>query len=205
MNTLPTYFIIVIFFTLTFNSTLLSVDRETVQFLVSEGSEVYYTADIRIALVSTSTVKGVNSSVNGIIKWIETEARPIVKADITIDAAQFDSGNSSRDSDVRDILNVDEYPEIRFELKSLLGIEAKSLEEISGQYVATGSLSVHGTTKEISVPVSLHYIGGMLTVKGSTAAKYTDFGIDPPRVAGFVGRAPDELRLHVNIKAQRNE
>ncbi len=205
MHTLPVYSIVVIFLILTLNFTLLSADRDTVIFTISEDSEVYYTADVRIALVSTSTVKGINTNVNGIIKWVETESRPIIKADITINASQFDSGNTSRDSDVRDILNVEEYPEITFELISLLGIEAKPLEEISGDFVATGSLSVHGTTKEISVPVSLHYTGGMLTVKGSTVAKYTDFGIDPPRVAGFVGRAPDELRLHVNITAQRAE
>jgi polyisoprenoid-binding protein YceI len=177
---------------------------DTVSFTAAPGSEVFYTADIRLAFVATSTVEGRNESVSGTILWIETDSRPVVHAELTIDASKFDSGNATRDRDVRNILNVVEYPEITFELASLLGLDAVPLTELSGEYVATGLLTVHGTAKEINVPVRLHYSDGVLTIEGATASKYSDFGIDPPRVAGFVGRAPDELRLHVSLIATRD-
>jgi polyisoprenoid-binding protein YceI len=177
---------------------------DTLLFTVAPGSEVFYTADIRLALVATSTVEGRNESVSGTILWIESNSRPVVHAELTIDALKFDSGNATRDRDVRNILNVGEYPEITFELESLLGLDAVPLTELSGVYIATGLLTVHGTAKEINVPVRLHYSDGVLTIEGATASKYSDFGIDPPRVAGFVGRAPDELRLHVSLIAMRD-
>lgn len=179
-----------------------TVQPDTVGFTVVPGSEAYYTADIRIAYVSTSTVRGVTSDVSGSIEWINPDSRPTVHAHIIIDASKFDSGNGARDRDVRDMLNVGMYPEITFELKSVLGLDDTPLSEIDGSYVAMGVLTVHGISKEIRVPVHLHYNEESLTVEGSTEAKYTDYGIDPPRVAGFIGRAPDELRLHVKIVAK---
>ncbi len=179
--------------------------QDTIRFTIEPGSEVYYTADVRIALVTTSTVKGDNTHINGTITWIDAGPRPVVNASLVINAAKFDSGNSTRDRDVRGILNVGKYPDIRFELKSLLGLEDKPLQHSSGEYVATGNLTVHGVTKEVRVPVRLHYTDDILNVEGSTAARYTDFGIDPPRVAGFIGRAPDQLRLHVKLIAKRKE
>lgn len=184
---------------------LFPADRDSVTFTITADSEVYYTADVRIALVTTSTVKGVNNNINGTIEWISSDLRTEVYADITIDAAEFDSGNSRRDRDVREILNVEEFPYITFELQSILGMANKSLTEISGEYVATGLLTVKGRTKELTIPIQMDYTGGVLTAEGSTAAKYTDFSIDPPRVAGFVSRSPDELRLHVKLIAKRKE
>lgn len=200
MLNLPVLFL---FSVILFNSGQLAhtAEQDTVIFTVSPESEVYYTADVRIALVATSTVRGVNNEVSGTIEWIETDSRPFVNAHLTIDASKFDSGNSTRDNDVRDILNVEEYPEITFELSTILGLGDEELSNLDGEYVAAGHLTAHGVTNEMSVPVTIKYANGSLTVEGSVATSYTAFGIDPPRVAGFVSRAPDELRLHVSLIA----
>lgn len=179
-----------------------AAEQDTLRFSLDGDSEVFFTTDVRIALVATSTVKGVNSSIGGTIEWIQSDPRPVIEARIEIDAAKFDSGNNARDREVRELLDVDNFPYITFELESVLGIENKPLTELNGQYIATGYLTVGGTKKEISVPVQINYAEGILVIDGSTAAKYTDFGIDPPRVAGFIGRVPDALRLHVSIVAK---
>lgn len=179
-----------------------AAEQDTLRFSLDGDSEVFFTTDVRIALVATSTVKGVNSSIGGTIEWIQSDPRPVIEANIEVDATKFDSGNNARDREVRKLLDVDNFPYITFELKSVLGIENKPLTELNGQYIATGYLTVGGTKKEISVPVQINYTEGILVIEGSTAAKYTDFGIDPPRVAGFIGRAPDALRLHVSISAK---
>ncbi len=175
--------------------------QDTLRFTIEPGSEVYYTADIRLAFVATTTVKGVNSDVQGAITWIELGDRSNVRANSTINAKAFESGNSTRDRDVREILNVEEYPVITFELTSIIGMGHTSLEDIAGEYLAVGNLTVHGVTKEIRVPVKIAYEEYKLYIEGSTASAYSDFNINPPRVAGFVGRAPDELRLHAYIVA----
>jgi polyisoprenoid-binding protein YceI len=195
--------ILILIFILSPVGQALSTEQDTVRFIVGPGSEVYYTTNVRIALVATSTVKGINRDIRGSVKWIAAENRPVVQTKLTIGTANFDSGNSARDKEVSNMLNANEYPEITFELQSLLGLEDKPLTEIDGQYVATGILTVRGIPNEMHVPVNVQYTDAILTIEGSTTSKYSDFGIDPPRVAGFVGRAPDELRLHVNLIASR--
>jgi len=176
--------------------------QDTLRFSPDGDSEVFFTTDVRIALVATSTVKGVNSNIGGTIEWIQSDPRPVIEARIEIDAAKFDSGNNARDREVRKLLDVDNFPYITFELESVLGIENKPVTELNGQYISTGYLTVRGIKKEISVPVYMNFTDGILFIEGSTAAKYTDFGIDPPRVAGFIGRVPDALRLHISIVAK---
>ncbi len=186
-------------------ASLAASEQDTVRFTIAPESEVYYTAVVRIAFVATSTVRGINNDVEGTIEWIDTGSRPVVHAYLTIDASKFDSGNRTRDRDVRNILNADEYPEITFELQAILGLDDKKVTDIEDGYIATGLLTAHGVTKEITVPVRMKYEDGTLTVEGSTSSTYTGFGIDPPRVAGFVSRAPDELRLHVRLIATREK
>jgi polyisoprenoid-binding protein YceI len=181
-----------------------SAEQDTVRFNILPESEAYYTAPIRIALVSTSTVTGRNNNVSGSVMWIATDGRAKVEASVRVDAATFESGNATRDRDVRTMLEAESYPEIVFRLESILGLDETPLTSLDGTYVAVGMLTVRGITKEISVPVEIHYRDGQLTVAGSTASKYTDFGIDPPRVAGFIGRAPDKLRLHIRLIGERN-
>jgi polyisoprenoid-binding protein YceI len=176
--------------------------QDTIWFTIEPESEVFYTADIRIAFVATTTIKGTNSNIDGGITWIDSGDRSIVQTHLTVQAQKFESGNNSRDRDVREILNVDKYPVITYELTAILGMGYTSPEDIEGEYLAVGNLTVRGVMKEVRVPVNIKYANDKLYIEGSTASAYTDFNIDPPRVAGFVGRAPDELRLHAYIVAK---
>jgi polyisoprenoid-binding protein YceI len=174
-------------------------------FSVSDASTAYYEARIKLMFVTNSTITGINDNVSGELEWIPAEPKPYVDARIVIDANGFESGNGTRDRDVRNYLKAAEYPEIIFALKNILGLQADIPKSASGSYAAVGELTVAGTTSEITVPVTIRFSTDTLYVDGSTAATYTQFGVDPPRVAGIVGRAPDELRLGMNLIFIRNE
>jgi polyisoprenoid-binding protein YceI len=172
-------------------------------FSIHPDSYVSYKAPVRIALVAGSTVEGVNHEITGEIVWRSSESRNEISATLVIDAGAFDSGNSRRDRDVRNILNAEKYPDIVFTLTALLGVENGPPETIGGEYVAIGKLTVNDTDKEVSVPVKIRHESESLRIEGSVAVRYTDFNIDPPRVGAFISRAPDELRLHVHIIAEK--
>jgi polyisoprenoid-binding protein YceI len=63
------------------------------------------------------------------------------------------------------------------------------------RYQVTGELSLHGTTRSITVPVMLEkgrYIG-------STRLKQTDFGITPVRIAGGTVKVKDEVEMSFEV------
>jgi len=86
------------------------------------------------------------------------------------------------------VLDAERFPQISF--KST-GTTATSDE----RYQVTGELSLHGTTRAITVPVMLEkgrYIG-------STHLKQTDFGITPVRIAGGTVKVKDEVEMSFEI------
>lgn len=72
------------------------------------------------------------------------------KFTLTIDAASVDTGIAKRDDHLRspDFFNVKQFPEVTFESTAWKKVADK-------KYEVTGKLTLHGTTKEITVPVVL--------------------------------------------------
>ncbi|HEV3039887.1 MAG TPA: YceI family protein [Candidatus Angelobacter sp.] len=87
-------------------------------------------------------------------------------------------------------LDVDKYPEIHF--------QSSRVEQTSPQYYrVTGTLSLHGTSKELSFEVT----GGPDRYQGKVKLKQTDFGIQPISAAGGTVKVKDELLLDLDIYA----
>ena len=71
----------------------------------------------------------------------------------------------------------------------------------AGQEVAvtaSGNLTLHGVTKEVTIPLSVRWSGEFIDVAGQLPIVLGDFQINPPNVGGFVSVAEDgilELQL----------
>ena len=89
------------------------------------------------------------------------------------------------------VLDVARFPAISFASKR---VEAASAQT----YRVTGNLKLHGTTREITVPVTLS--DGVY--KGSVNLKQTDFGITPVKVAGGTVKVKDEVEISFEIRAR---
>ncbi len=70
-----------------------------------------------------------------------------------------------------DFLDTREYPTITFESTS---VEAESED----QYLVTGNLTLHGVTKEITIPVTATVVGPAMTLKSEFSIDRTEFGMD---------------------------
>jgi polyisoprenoid-binding protein YceI len=72
---------------------------------------------------------------------------------ITIDAASIDTGNAGRDKHLNsgDFLNTGEFPLITFESTKV------ATREVEGKtvYDVTGNFTMHGVTKEVTIPLTL--------------------------------------------------
>ncbi len=49
-----------------------------------------------------------------------------------------------------------------------------------------GDLTLHGVPKTVDIPARAQLSGGLIQIAGSLAFPFSDFGINPPNVGGFV-------------------
>ncbi len=124
---------------------------------------------------------------------------------LTIKAASIDTSNSKRDDDLRsaNFFDVQKFPEIRF--------ESVRIEKGTGDtYRVTGRLTMHGVTREVTVPVE--YMGTVRDPWGNQRAGFSvscaldrkDFGIVWNKVLDSGGlMLGDEVRATINIEAIR--
>ncbi|MGE5413960.1 MAG: YceI family protein [Syntrophomonadaceae bacterium] len=97
----------------------------------------------------------------------------------TIKTASIDTNNGNRDNDLRspNFFDAAKFPEISFK-------SSKMTATGKDQYAVTGTLTMHGVSKEVTLPVT--YLGAMKDPRGNERASFElntklnrkDFGID---------------------------
>jgi len=122
-------------------------------------------------------------------------------AHVTIDTASVDSNHAERDKHLRsdDFLHVDEYPEARF-------VSTESHLDAEGNGTVHGELTLHGTTREVTLDVE--HIGAGEDPWGGhrrgffakTTIDMRDFGIDEDGMLGDAGR---EAELILSVEGIR--
>jgi polyisoprenoid-binding protein YceI len=93
-----------------------------------------------------------------------------------------------------EVLHVADYPEMIFTSKA---IAAKD-----GTYRFTADFTMHGATREITVPVTVEFLGDTLVARSRFDLRQTDFGIKPFRggPAGAI-RVADKVSFRIEARA----
>ena len=178
--------------------------KEEIAFKVDSSSEVIYQANAAILFgIGQDVIAGVNSRVSGEIVLSNGGRSPNISGRLVIDAGTFDTENRIRDDHVRDILGADLYPDIVFDLSYIKVSDPLQLETLNGEHTIVGTLQIHGVTKEIGFPIKVSFDGERLVIDGTIKVKFTDFNIEPPKVALIVKQAEDELILKGHIVARK--
>jgi polyisoprenoid-binding protein YceI len=97
-----------------------------------------------------------------------------------------------------DVLDVTRHPTATFQIRSALS----SKQQVSGRppvYELVGSVTLHGVTREVMIPVEVDQRGEWLRLRGMFVIKQTDFGMKPSKKFGGVVGVADELRITGNI------
>jgi polyisoprenoid-binding protein YceI len=134
-------------------------------------------------------------------------ARPSVQ--VFIPVGTLKSYADAMDAVMQDHLHMDDYPRIEYRLVEL---KPKSAAGTAGplQFDAVGSLTVAGTTRTITMPVTIERMDkASLKVVGSTPLKMTDFDVVPPapRILGMPTiKTGDDIKISfewlVGLKAE---
>lgn len=132
---------------------------------------------------------------------------------VSFQVAAMETGISKRDEHLRsgEWLNASKYPEIKFQVDSFSDIVLKDDgdERQKALAVVSGTYSMHGESKKISVPVEITYIkeseksrkrasGDLIFIKGEFGVKLSDFNVKGAQ--GIVGKkVGEEIKVEFNL------
>ena len=119
---------------------------------------------------------------------------------LSVPVATFDSGNSRRDRKMRETLNVEQFPSVRFRTDSVR-VEAwgRTSDGQAGRWTVHGPLTFYGRTHPIEATVRVRVTDDSLTAGTSFPVSLTRFEVDRPTLL-FVPIA-DTIRIEAHVQA----
>ncbi len=155
---------------------------------------VRYEVRLKTLGLGGDNVSAVNRAVEGKIH-VADDGR--VEGGLIVPVVEFDSNNTKRDKDVAKILKYKEHPAITFEVVEMAkGDIERVLESDSGEVNLKAKLAAAGGSKVYDVILAFR-ASGSNTIRFTTRidAKFSDFGIKPPRLGLILKTAPDKIDL----------
>jgi polyisoprenoid-binding protein YceI len=149
----------------------------------SAGSTVGYRVN-EVLLGQNATAVGRSSSVTG---HLTISGTTVTAAGFSVPMATIHSDKSQRDAqfDGR-IMDVAQYPTGTFTLTRPISLAPVPAAGTVRDYTATGSLTLHGTTKTVTFPVQAELVNGRIEVTGQIPVLFSSYNIQNPSFAGFV-------------------
>jgi len=113
------------------------------------------------------------------------------------------TGNDNRDRDMRKVLDVDRFPEIRF---TIGGVEP-SFNSVTASadtlITIKGGLAVRGVERPVTFLARVRLRDDRIWVRGESRIRLTDFGIKPPSRLFF--RVGDDVTIGFDLTLEPSE
>jgi polyisoprenoid-binding protein YceI len=113
------------------------------------------------------------------------------------------TGNDNRDRDMREVLDVDRFPEIRF---TIGGVEPSFNSVTSSAdtlITVKGGLAVRGVERPVTFLARVRLRDDRIWVRGESRIRLTDFGINPPSRLFF--RVGDDVTIGFDLTLEPSE
>ena len=117
---------------------------------------------------------------------------------LTIDAASVDTGNATRDKDLRsaDFFDVDHHPHVRFTSTRVTGLG-------NGHVQVSGELTAAGTTVPIAFDASVRVVDGELELEATITVDQRRFGMSQGPLRNV--RPPTKVHVKTRLVRERPE
>lgn len=123
-----------------------------------------------------------------------------IKVDIEVDS--IDCGKRKMNSDLREALQADSFPEITFVFDDAELLSLPQSIDDGFEIEVQGYLTVAGTTKKISFSTDAYFLDDRrVRATGQSTIKMTDYGVKPPTALMGLIRADEELTVHFDLIA----
>lgn len=153
--------------------------------------EVAGTSTLHDWTMDTEQVNGtINMSMDG------NKIASIDRFDIKLKAESLESGKSSMDDIAHEALKSEDHPMISFKLNK---IKSMTYSGTTANIVATGVLTIAGTTKTVDVKGTAVNNNGTVQLKGSKDLKMTDFDMEPPTAMFGTIKTGDSITINYSL------
>ena len=144
---------------------------------VANGTVVRYR--VKETLFGQSgTAVGSTSKVTGSMTIAGTK---VDKANFTVDMTSVSSDEGMRDNQFQGrIMDTATYPTATFTLTRPIDLAPVPKDAVVKTYPATGKLTLHGTTRDVTLTLTARRTGNVIAVQGSTPITFSDYNIDNP-------------------------
>jgi len=144
---------------------------------VATGSQAGYRVK-EVLFGQSATAVGRTSAVTGSVDIAGTTVKA---ADFSVDLTTVASDESRRDRQFQGrIMETSTYPTARFKLTSPIDVGTLPPAGTQVKVNATGELTLHGTTKTVTVPLQVQRSGATVRVAGTIPIVFADYGIPNP-------------------------
>ena len=172
------------------------VDPSIGDFSDFSSSFAGYRVQEELAGIGAKTAVGRTPDVDG---SLELNGSTVESTDITVDMTTLKSDEANRDGAIRDqAIETAKFPTATFELTEPidLGSAPKEGQEVSAD--AKGRLTLHGVTRDVTIPLKAKLEGDTIAVTGSLDIRFADYQIEKPqsfRVLSIADNGQMELQL----------
>ena len=150
----------------------------------SLGSFVGYRVGEELARIGVTTAVGRTTGVTG---EIVVEGSTVQSATITADMTKLQSNSDQRDGQLRrQGIETNTYPTSTFELTQPVDLPEGLSDGQSFTATLTGNFTLHGVTREVSIPAEAQLSGDNLVVVGSIEILLADYEIQKPSGASVI-------------------
>jgi len=102
---------------------------------------------------------------------------------VSADLRNLQSDRDMRDRRIRRMgLETERFPEARFELTDPITFDTRPDAGLEVEQTAKGRLTLHGVTRDVSVPVQAQWSGERIEVVGSLEIEFADYDIEQIRL-----------------------
>jgi polyisoprenoid-binding protein YceI len=107
----------------------------------------------------------------------------VESVDVTADLRDLESDRDMRDNRLRELgLETDQFPEARFELTEPITFDARPEAGRQIERSASGRLTLHGVTRDVTVPLQAQWGEDRIEVVGSLEVQFSDYDIEQIRL-----------------------
>jgi len=162
--------------------------------LILKSGRVRYEVRLKTLGIGGDNVSAIN---RGVMGKIVIAGGGRIEGGIIVPVIGFDSNNTKRDQDVAKILKYKERPAIIFEVVEMAGEDLERvLQSDSGRVALKAKISAAGGSKVYDVILAFRTARSKeIRFTTHIDAKFSDFGIKPPRLGLILKTAPDRIEL----------
>ncbi len=103
------------------------------------------------------------------------------------DLSQLQSDDDRRDNRIRSIgVESDRFPMATFTLTAPVAVGPEALTGAQADVSLTGDLTIHGVTKAVTIAGQARLNGDRIEIAAALTFPFSDFGMTPPSLGGFV-------------------